>query len=637
MLPLLLLAGAGSFLLGCSDYKLSGSDDGNSGADDDGGAGEDGGASVGECAPDAWPAERVGVDDTCPHEPEGGFTPIVEWTVSDGSDGCLSLPLVADLDADGDAEVIFNQVPLLAGIGGSGTLRVVNGADGSSVWQDANGDLAYGSPPAVADLDGDGMGEIIVVREYASALYGAGDYAVAMYEHDGAVAWESEHFTGDDLDWATAPSISDMDHDGSAEIVVGRVILNADGSLRGKGEYGRGSYGIVDLGGFSVSESSVSAVVDLDLDGEEEVIVGNAAYDVDGDALWHDDSLDDGMIGIANLDDDIEGEIVAITYNTIRAMDTDGSILWGPITVPTANILATPAIADLDDDGYPEIVTAGGNRLVVFNHDGTELWGASVTDESGATGASIFDFEGDGIPEVVYIDEVEMVAYEGPTGRIKFFSTEHASNTMFDYPVVADVDGDDQAEILVCHNGLGIALTAYGDRDESWIGARPLWNQHAYVMTNINDDLSVPERPMPGFVATNTWHAGIDLANLPQRIDLQAEVLEVCTDECDDGVVLVLVRASNRGDDAIETDTELTLYAEFGDELVALDVQPVPATLESGWSTDGMLFEVDAADLAGATAVWAKADDDGTGVGVLDECDEENNGYRFAGPFCPEG
>ena len=54
---------------------------------------------------------------------------------------------------------------------------------------------------------------------------------------------------------------------------------------------------------------------------------------------------------------------------------------------------------------------------------------------------------------MVYIDEVEMAAYDGATGALKFYSTEHSSATIFDYPVIADVDGDDHAEIVVCHDG----------------------------------------------------------------------------------------------------------------------------------------------------------------------------------------
>ena len=238
----------------------------------------------------------------------------------------------------------------------------------------------------------------------------------------------------------------------------------------------------------------------MDLDGQQEISVGDGRYDIDGNTIaYHQpDGIDpfsntasDALISIANLDNDPEGEIVAISANTIRAIDTDGSIMWGPIQFPEpANILATAAISDLDGDGYPDIVTAGGNILRAMDRNGNTMWEKSITDESGATGASIFDFEGDGIPEVVYIDEVQMVAYEGPTGYVKFQSMEHASNTMFDVPVVADVDGM-IVGIEVCHNGYGKALSVYGDADESWMTARPIWNQHAYHINNIEENLTV--------------------------------------------------------------------------------------------------------------------------------------------------
>ena len=80
---------------------------------------------------------------------------------------------------------------------------------------------------------------------------------------DGDKLWESDTFDNDDFDYATAPIISDMNHDGSPEVVVGRVILNPDGTLRGKGNRGRGSWGKLPGPGGGLSEASVPAVTDL--------------------------------------------------------------------------------------------------------------------------------------------------------------------------------------------------------------------------------------------------------------------------------------------------------------------------------------------------------------------------------------
>ena len=583
-----------------------------------------------ECDLDDLLSEEIGVGDQC-GETEDGFEPIVEWSAG-GSEGCLSQPIVADVDGDGRPEIIVNFTDLF---GGAGDLKVLFGDGSGTLWQRSTANMAYGSPPAAGDIDGDGKAEIVVVREHASGLINDGDYTAALYDHDGTELWESEHFIKLDFDWATAPVITDMDHDGHFEIVVGRVILDAEtGSTRGQGAYGHGSYGITTLGGLTICEASVPAVTDLDLDGVEEVIVGNAAYDADGNTLRYDASQSDAMIGIANLDDDPEGEIVAISGNTVRAQDTDGTILWGPITVESANILATPAIGDLDLDGYPEIVTAGGNQLICLNHDGTTLWTARVTDESGATGASIFDFEGDGLPEVVYIDEVEMVAFDGATGAVKFHSTEHASNTMFDYPTIADVDGDDQAEIIVCHNGWSYAMSVYGDADERWVPARAVWNQHSYDIDNVNDDSSVPTERSYGFTTHNTWHSAIATDGVGIEDDLEAEISEVCQDDCDTGSVWVAVRLRNTGLADTSQDISLALYAVTGEDMALLTTLEVPATIASGYSSDATWVELDTEDLIDVEALWLEADDDGTGTGLVSECAESNNGFQHSGPFC---
>lgn len=631
VLPLLLLSTA------CSDYIVrANKDDPTGGGADSGGVGDDTGdpwAADRDCPDQPVKEAEVGQGDNCDGS-TGGFNPIVEWEWGTGN--CTSQPLVADLVGDSNPEIIVNHYTGLPPFA-TGTLSVVYGDGSGTVWSDPSAKLAYGSPPAVADIDGDGDAEIIVVREYASSLYGAGDYRAAAYTHDGTQLWETTPFVGLDFDWASAPVISDMDHDGTPEIVIGRVILRPDGTVRGIGEHGRGSYGIVSLGDFNVSESSVPAVADLDLDGQEEVIVGNAMYAVDGSTIWYDPSADDGMISIANLDEDEAGEFIAITYNTIRAVDTDGSALWGPTEVKDANILATAAVGDIDLDGRPEIITAGGNKLVAFNHDGTVLWQTKARDESGATGASIFDFEGDGWPEVVYIDEQQMVVHDGLTGAVKFYNGEHGSATMFDYPTVADVDSDDQAEIVVCHGSFGSVFSVYGDQEQSWRPARPLWNQHAYSIGNINDDLSVPADATPSFQATNTWHSAIPIDGTVLDDDLSGEILDVCEDDCEDGALRVQARLINRGAEATTTPVKVALYArdaEGRDTLLA--THEVEAGVEGGWATRGFEFNVAAADVQGAVGLWFAVDDDGTGTGVISECSESDNGVIWNGPFCTE-
>ena len=617
---------------GCSDYRLWSKDDAV-GDQDTGAATDDTGLTElpGECGEvDLSPIE-VGFTDHC-STGEGSFTPIIEWDAAQG--GCLAGPAVGDLDGDGIPNIVY--VHMDSFFSSSGKLVALEGDSGAVLWEAGLGQIAYGSPPAMADLDGDGSPEVIAVRLYEDNLFGPGDYTLIAFDSAGQKLWETEHFVNAEFDHATAVGVHDMDHDGDPEIVAGRVIFHSDGSVRGVGGEGRGSYGLFNFGGFIIGEASVSAVADLDLDGQEELIVGNAAYDVDGNTLWSNGG-DDGMVSIANVDSDPEGEIIAITGNTIRAIDTDGSPIWGPIAIPSGNILATPAVADLDLDGWPEIVTAGGNELWTLNHDGSVLWTAPVTDESGATGASVFDFEGDGLPEVVYIDEVEMAAYDGATGALKFYNTDHSSNTMFDYPVIADVDADDQAEIVVCHNGFGSALSVYGDKDQSWSTARKVWNQHPYSIGNINDDLSVPTHAVPGFSDHNTWHSGIATNGLGLVHDLEGQILDICDVDCASGSVYVTVRAHNKSaEEVVPAGTPMALYKSVSGTQSLVMSWALGADIAPGMSSPGIVLELPSADIADADFLRFVVDDDGTGTGGIDECAETNNAWNEDGPFCQD-
>ena len=618
----------------CSDYDLVRGKDEAEGGDDTGVPHEDEDFwwDDGECSEEEYLDQEVGLTDNCSFS-TGGFNPIVEWDYASGSSSRAAV-VVGDLDADGMPELVANvTVGLLPT--GTGKLVALHG-DGSGVlWEVPGAMLGYASTPALGDLDGDGWAEVVTVKEYSNSLLAAGEYSVVAYSAQGTFVWESEHFTGDDFDYASAVSISDMDHDGHPEVVVGRVILHWDGTTRGVGEFGRGSFGSVSFGGLTMDEGGVSVVVDLDLDGIEEVIVGNAMYSPDGATLAWDLTQDDGMVAVANLDSDPEGEYVVSSFNTVRAVDTDGTLLWGPREIPSANIVSVAAIGDVDGDGMPEILVAGGNQLLCINHDNTVLWTAAVTDETGATGAALFDFEGDGVPEVVYIDEVEMLAFDGSDGTVKFYTAEHSSDTMYDYPVIADVDADGHAEIIVAHAGAGAAFSVYGDENDSWAPARKVWNQHAYSVTNIYDNLSVPVTATPNFTTYNNFHAAIDRGAGEGLVDdLEGEIIDVCEADCDQGYLLVVGRVLNKSEREIPAGIPAALYGKVGTEWVLLDTAVTYQPIASGWSGEPMTFVVAAEDLEDVTSLRFVADDQGTGGGVISECSEDNNDGNLAGSFC---
>jgi hypothetical protein len=70
------------------------------------------------------------------------------------------------------------------------------------------------------------------------------------------------------------------------------------------------------------------------------------------------------------------------------------------------------------------------------------------------------------------------------------------SRTGGEYPIVLDIDNDNETE-LVCscadesfaRNG---RMRAFKSLNYPWVPTRNIWNQYAYFITNINDDLSIP-------------------------------------------------------------------------------------------------------------------------------------------------
>ena len=600
----------------CVDYDLTGKDEDPDGIDDTGADSAPDPDGDGACALRSFERADVPANDACDYS-VGGFEPVVEWGVT--GKFSTALPVVGDITGDGLPEILVVLTPLI----GSGTLTAYTG-DGTRLWEATWLDVAYGSPAALADLDADGVPEILAVKDNG---FGAG-YSVVALDPDGREIWESAAYTDNEFNWATGLAVSDMNHDGSPEIVAGRVILNADGTQRAEG---RGDGVGASAGAFSIIEGAHPAVADLDLDGQEEVITGSHIYDIDGNAIVR-MTEGDGAVAVANLDGDPEGEFVVTFGNQVRAHDTDGSLLWGPIVNPSANIFCVPTIGDIDSDGSPDIIVAGGNELWALRADGSTLWTARVIDESGATGASIFDFDADGVPEVVYIDEEQMVAYNGADGAVKFRSNEHSSATMYDYPVVADVDGDGHTEILIASQGT-YGLAVFEDATNSWAPARGVWNQHAYSITNINDDLTVPVDATPNFTMYNNYHSALALPPGESLGDeLESEILDVCEDDCDAGTLRVWARGRNSGNGDLDAGIAISLYGMPGDVLLGTAVTTTPTP--SLKTTEAVEFVVAADLLAGVSAIEARVDDDGTGTGLVTECVETNNAFGQSGAFC---
>jgi hypothetical protein len=84
----------------------------------------------------------------------------------------------------------------------------------------------------------------------------------------------------------------------------------------------------------------------------------------------------------------------------------------------------------------------------------------------------VFDFEGDGVADVVYADERWVWVFDGSDGTVKMQDVTHSNNVWFEYPTIAGVNADGSADIIVANTpgrwGSLTGLTVFSDDDRSW-------------------------------------------------------------------------------------------------------------------------------------------------------------------------
>ena len=346
----------------------------------------------------------------------------------------------------------------------NGILRVIDGRTCDHQYT-IDVEVASASTPAVADLNGDGRPEIISWTATGNPI---------AFTYDPATdAWSELWQPTFGSPQIAAPSVHDIDHDNVPEVIYGGLVVSHDGVILNP------SFPIRGIGTYMLP----LPVLDLDGDGITELIepLGvrqwNASLGTAGDweleAGWVGTETAMGFVAAADFGDFVgaagdgpqHGEVASIINGNATVRTCLGETVFGPIAIVGGPNGGNPVIADFDGDGLVEFGAGGPGSYTTFDPDCQAvpragglcasarldgiLWTTSVRDFSiGINGTSIFDFDGDGRTEVVYADECFLRVFDGVDGTA-VFSAERSSATWLEMPIVADVDADFNAEIVV--------------------------------------------------------------------------------------------------------------------------------------------------------------------------------------------
>jgi len=321
----------------------------------------------------------------------------------------------------------------------------------------------------------------------------------------------------------------------------------------------------------------------------------------------------------------------------LRLQDHNGQVIWSRSGL-TGSTIGPPTVADFNNDGEPEIGVAGNGVYMVVDKNGNPLWSRPTYDySSGFTGSAVFDFEGDGAAEVVYADENDVWVFNGTNGEVKLQESRHSSATCSEYPSVADIDNDGHAEIIYSsgqYSGSETGVTVIGDSNDSWRAGRAVWNQHAYYLTNVEDDGSVPTTPDINWESYNTFRSGdLGAGQRGEYPDLIVEIEDVCTEMCGEDIVVVWGRVGNQGVVAVQEDVIVDLLAVTPSGHVNLISDFVAGPIAPGklLPTFSLVANVAGIDVR---ALVLTVDGGNDSEGLIVECNEDNDQDVWTDPVC---
>jgi hypothetical protein len=407
--------------------------------------------------------------------------------------------------------------------------------------------------PQIVDIDGDGDPEVVVYNKIYSAVTGQLKVTLDVLGSTAYVGSATNSAETQD-GYIGFSYIYDLDFDGKYDVVAGGKVyynINVNAGTYSTRQFTAGT-GIID---------GRTGVADIDGDGIPDIVVVNRAsssllniyvwdpgfLEIDGDGnVVRKASL--APLTISNLKayrslslakrstgtnsyvyiGDIDGREQVYNGKTYRLPEI--AILAGTLTYSAALIHPNVAGITVANGGIPTTGTSSSQNTGPAGALAALTWDASETnssnrlklsfvlghnDTSGNTGFTMFDFDNDGMMEICYRDEATMRIIKASVPCVRdnmtiashpniiLFNRPAISYTGFEYPVIADIDNDASAEVIVLGHNEG-RTDAYGfiyalgnGSGDKFAPALPVWNQFMYDPFKINPNLTTPKGPAP--------------------------------------------------------------------------------------------------------------------------------------------